>query len=203
MTVPAPTVPSDNAGKIPLRLCAFNVAGGRRSAGGQAGGADNGLGHLLFSVVAVVWEIGSDLPAASARKAQINLPTVCYLPSKRAASAAAEEAERKARKRLSRKAHKCVRSINHSFIHSFHSIPFIQQHSQTQASIESSQRQEARVRSQRRPREKYRRVDCVSSVLRRSQRHQPNQPIIDERASEKERETDGAAAIAIATCLSL
>ncbi|KRY75680.1 hypothetical protein T4B_14546 [Trichinella pseudospiralis] len=185
MTVPAPTVPSDNAGKIPLRLCAFNVAGGRRSAGGQAGGADNGLGHLLFSVVAVVWEIGSDLPAASARKAQINLPTVCYLPSKRAASAAAEEAERKARKRLSRKAHKCVRSINHSFIHS---IPFIQQHSQTQASIESSQRQEARVRSQRRPREKYRRVDCVSSVLRRSQRHQPNQPIIDERASEKERE---------------
>ncbi|KAL1235560.1 Ion-translocating oxidoreductase complex subunit [Trichinella pseudospiralis] len=102
MTVPAPTVPSDNAGKIPLRLCAFNVAGGRRSAGGQAGGADNGLGHLLFSVVAVVWEIGSDLPAASARKAQINLPTVCYLPSKRAASAAAEEAERKARKRLSR-----------------------------------------------------------------------------------------------------
>ncbi|KRX99002.1 hypothetical protein T4E_1751 [Trichinella pseudospiralis] len=155
MTVPAPTVPSDNAGKIPLRLCAFNVAGGRRSAGGQAGGADNGLGHLLFSVVAVVWEIGSDLPAASARKAQINLPTAFTVISHESNT-------------LLDQGENLFRALT--------------------ASIESSQRQEARVRSQRRPREKYRRVDCVSSVLRRSQRHQPNQPIIDERASEKERE---------------
>ncbi|KRZ15231.1 hypothetical protein T11_2854 [Trichinella zimbabwensis] len=57
---------------------------------------------LLFSVGAVVWEIGSDPPAANVRNAEINLPTVCYLPGKGAASAAADEAERKARKRLSR-----------------------------------------------------------------------------------------------------
>ncbi|KAL1229802.1 Mucin-3B [Trichinella spiralis] len=60
------------------------------------------VGNCFLLGLLFVWLIGSDPCAAGARKAETNLQYVTYRSRGEAASAAADEAERKARKRLSR-----------------------------------------------------------------------------------------------------